>query len=186
MLRRIRAGCTLGAVLAGAACSDATAPEGGAGGAAGPTVYGLQVILRHIDILGSCDVDILNNPSDGEFQFEIEVHDVDRLRAIYASDGYNDPLGDVYRRSPGQRINWTDRIYHFSDLTENSAVKLELSGVEWDGVLKDRRMEDRGSGDVTVPFFPGRRSRSITIGANGDCRMSLIYDAIWTESGNPV
>ncbi len=173
-------------LLATAACSDATGPE------IDPidepqfaVVYDLDVTTRYIEILGSCDTNALGTASAGEFQYKVVVSG-EGQEHTQASSGYNTVTGKNYQKAPGGEIDFTNRTFSWRALTPSSKITMRFWGAEWDGVVKDGRMKNRGNSEQ-VRFAVGRKKHDIGLGSDPDaCGIRLHYYATWTERKIPV
>ena len=166
-------------VAALAACSDSmTGPDSDPGPQL-TTVYDLDVVTRYINVRGSCDEDILGNSTPGEFQYRIVVSGAGQSHT-QESAGYNKVSGENFQRNATTDINFANKTYIWRGISKSTSIEVYLAGAEWDGVVKDSRMANRG-GSVKVPFALGKKTRSITIGATGKCQIRLYYDASWFE-----
>lgn len=168
------------------ACSDAMGPEGSPP-PPGPrlaTVYDLELETRYIRVQGSCDEDLLGNSTPGEFQYRIVVNGKG-VSYIQSSSGYNTVTGQDFQRNAGTDINFANRTFRFDGLPSKGGVDVELHGAEWDGVVKDSRMANRG-GSETVPFVLGKSTNRVIIGATAECQIRLFYDASWSQRDVPI
>lgn len=162
-----------------AACSDSMTGPAQEAGPQLTTVYDLDVVTRYINVRGSCDEDFLGNSEPGEFQYRIVVSG-DGQSHTQESNGYNKVSGDNFQRNATTDIDFANKTYTWRGISKSTSIEVYLAGAEWDGVVKDSRMANRG-GSVTVPFALGKNTRSITIGATGKCQIKLYYDASWFE-----
>ena len=152
-----------------AACSNPTGPE--------PepvqeepqfaVVYDLDVTVRYIEILGSCDTNAFGTPSAGEFQYRIVV-DGEGQSFERQSTGYNTVTGTNYQKAAGGEIDFTNRTNSWRGLPSNANVTVRLWGAEWDGLSKDDRMRNRGNSE-SVRFALGQ-----------------VRDQVWTERQVPA
>ncbi|WP_456425739.1 hypothetical protein [Rhodocaloribacter sp.] len=144
------------------------------------TVYDLDVTARYIGIAdaGSCDINLGGQYVNGEFQYKYEISGEGKTYTS-ESNNYNSRFGVTYSREPEEIIDFSNKTYSWRGLSSSASITVTLFGVEWDGLVKDRRMNNR-SGNNLVPFKLGTTTRGLDIGESG-CRMMLVYDAKWTE-----
>jgi len=177
-------GLLLGLTLILAACGDNVAgPEMGTDPVEPEpqftTVYDLDVTTRYIAIGGSCDVDIRGIYANGEFQYRYEVRG-EGQRYDRESKNYDSRLGEFFIRQPEETIDFTNKTYSWRTLSSSAEIEVVMAGVEWDGVVRDPRMNNRSHAQ-TVPFAVGKKTHSAAVGSGRECSISLVYDAEWTE-----
>lgn len=143
------------------------------------TVYDLNLTTRYIEVVGSCDVDIRGIYANGEFQYRYALRGEGQTFSR-ESDNYDSRLGETFSRQPEETINFSNKTYTWRTLSPSASIEVEVSGVEWDGLVRDSRMKNR-SASQKVPFALGKRTRAVGVGAATDCRIVLYYDAEWTE-----
>jgi hypothetical protein len=143
------------------------------------TVYDLDVTARYIDIAyaGSCDINLAGQYVNGEFQYHYKVSGEGKTYTS-ESNNYNSRFGITYSRKPEEVIDFSNKTYSWRGLSSSASITVTLFGVEWDGLVKDRRMNNR-SGNNLVPFVPGTTTRRVDVGESG-CKMTLVYDVRWT------
>lgn len=168
-------------VLGLAGCSESTDPNGGGNG--GPqlvTVYDLELQLRFIEVLGSCDPDdIFGNPTNGEFQYRIVVSGEGQSHTRETS-GYGTVLGANIPRMAGEAIVFNTTIYNWFNRPEGASVTVEFRASEWDVVARDSRMFDEHGTRVERVQLGGRLSRSIRLGPVPSCLLQFDYYVTWT------
>ena len=169
---------TLALVLSASACTESlTAPEVDPTPAP-VTVFDLDVTTRYIEVLGTCDENVLGNSTDGEFQYKYRVSGAGRSHTRSSTD-YNSPFSPHYQRGRGEKINFENRTYVWRGLAApEGAVEVTFWGSEWDGPRKDSRMKNIYD-TRSVIYDTGRKERSVTLGS-GACRIRLHYYATWT------
>ncbi|MFK7844935.1 MAG: hypothetical protein AB8G77_06515 [Rhodothermales bacterium] len=146
-------------------------------------VYDLKLTTKFIWITGSCDK-TLGTSTSGEFQYRYEINGGGK-KFDHESLDFDSRFGVVYNKVADNQINFADKTYSWSGMSSPAEIDVKLFGTEWDGVVRDSRMNNR-QGSRTVPYKLGTETRTITIGATAECQMYLAYSAHWAERMVPV
>ena len=176
----------LAMMLAAAACQnpmepgDEPAPQPGPG----PSLrHNAAVVLRRIDVEGTCDRDLFGDETKGNFAYRIRVREntVSGRGATHTlqSGNYGDPLGTVYLRGSGSSIDLDDRTYEVRALSEGESVTISLYGIEWDVLGRDKNMDGSGASQTRRYSSDGRKYYELNLGS-GSCKIELEYAIDWS------
>lgn len=159
------------------ACSESTTEQNGGGGnqpAPGPTRVDVAVESRYIRIHGSCDEDAFGNPASGEFHYQVVIVGPGRT-VTHGTTDYNSVTATPVSRSAGSNIDFGNRTLTFRNVELDVVVEIRLGLVEWDGPIRDFRMDNRRGRRFIETGIVQDYTGSVDVGS-GDCHGELFFD----------